>query len=238
MTKPPPKARAVEQSLFPDIRPDKPVGRILPSVFRGTNADLMYAVARYYLDGSVLDVTFGEGAWWQRFTPEPFSAHDKHTLDGVDFTALPEADGSIDTVCFDPPYVTSGGEPSARLVNQSFQSRFGIGVGRLGHSRPDDLGALIAAGLAECARVSRRYILVKCMEYAQGGHPDVDFRDMPFQVRVWAAELGLVTHDVIVHHTGTGPGGHNIFDPKRARREHSYLIVLKHPRLDNRTPIQ
>ena len=36
----------------------------------------------------------------------------------------------------------------------------------------------------------------------------------------------LVCHDLIVHHTGSGPGGHNIFTPKRARRHHSYLLVF------------
>lgn len=46
-------------------------------------------------------------------------------------------------------------------------------------------------------------------------------------MRRWAEDLGLATHDVIVHHTGSGPGGHNIFTPKRARRHHSYLLVFR-----------
>ena len=45
----------------------------------------------------------------------------------------------------------------------------------------------------------------------------------------WALDLGCIKHDVIVHYTGSGPGGHNIFDIKRARRHHSYLLVFAVP---------
>lgn len=37
---------------------------------------------------------------------------------------------------------------------------------------------------------------------------------------------GWYKHDQIVHFTGSGPGGHNIFTVRRARRAHSYLIVF------------
>jgi hypothetical protein len=211
--------RIVEQSLFPDIQPDKPVGKILPSVFAGSNAELMAAVAPYYLTGTVCDLTYGEGAWWEKFRPEVFTAHDKYKGDGVDFTNLPEADNTYDTVCFDPPYVASGGD-SATLGD--FQHAYGIGASRIDGGNKS-LGSLVLAGLSEAVRVSRSVILVKCMEYAQGG----DFKDIPHDVTVAALSLGCYKHDQIVHHTGSGPGGHNIFVPKRARRHHSYLLVFK-----------
>ena len=217
------KVRFVEQSLFPDLKADRPVGPILPSVFVGSNADLMAAVAPYYLTGSVCDLTYGEGKWWDRFRPSPFVAHDKFKLDGVDFTALPEADDTYDTVCFDPPYVASGGE-SATLGD--FQHAYGIGGFRIDGGNKG-LGDLIQAGLSEAVRVSRRWVLVKCMEFAQGGGSTNDFRDIPFEVSVGAVALGCHKYDQIVHHTGSGPGGHNIFNPKRARRHHSYLIVFR-----------
>lgn len=217
------KVRAVELSLFPDIKPDKPVGPILPSVFVGTNADLMAAVAPFYLTGSVCDLTYGEGKWWDRFRPDPFVAHDKFKLDGVDFTALPEADNTYDTVCFDPPYVASGGE-SKTLGD--FQHAYGIGGFRIDGGNAG-LGDLIARGVAEAVRVSRCWVLVKCMEFAQGGGARDDFKDIPHEVTTAAKALGCWKHDQIVHHTGSGPGGHNIFDPKRARRHHSYLLVFR-----------
>lgn len=220
--------RDVQLSAFPDLQPDKPVSTIPASVQTGSNADLMFTIAPLYLTGSVLDVTYGEGAWWKRFTPEPFAFHDLHKVDGVDFTDLPDADRSFDTVCFDPPYVLSGGESSAAL-DSGFQDRYGIGMGRLEHNGAKKFETLLRAGLTETSRVARRFLLVKCMEFAQGGGADGGFKDMPYLMRKWGEEIGLRTHDVIVHHTGSGPGGHNIYTPKRARRHHSYLIVFAVP---------
>lgn len=202
----------------------RPVGPVLLSVFAGTNAELVRAVAPLYLAGSVLDVTYGAGKWWDAYRPDPFTFHDL-AFDGVDFRDLPHDAGAFDAVTFDPPYVLSGGASSPRL-GPAFQDRYGIGernypvaVGANGRAR---LFALILDGLAESCRVARSWVLVKCMEYAQGG----GFHDVPTMVTNRAAELGWVKHDQIVHNTGTGPGGHNIFTVRRARRAHSYLLVF------------
>lgn len=212
--------RPVQVSLIEGM--DKPVGTILPSVFRGSNAELIAAAAPLYLTGSVLDMTYGEGKWWDRFRPDGLVGHDLKT-DGVDFTALPEADGSFDAVCFDPPYVLSGGKSTSALADSEFQNRYGIGMAN-GMSGWPGLVNLVTGGLSEACRVSRGFVLVKCMEFVQSG-----FRDMPTVVTNHAASLGWIKHDQIVHWTGSGPGGHNIFVIKRARRHHSYLLVFAKP---------
>lgn len=212
--------------MFPDFMPDRPTGQLYGSVQTGTNADLMATVAPTYLTGSVLDVTYGEGKWWDRFTPDPFTFHDLHKVDGVDFRALPHDDNSFDAVCFDPPYVISGGPSSPALNDGEFQGRYGIGIDNLGDSSTAaGFHDLVRRGLHECIRVSRGWVLVKCMEFAQGSGP-TGFHDMPTIVTNWAADLGAAKYDQIVHHTGPGPGGHNIWTQKRARRHHSYLIVF------------
>lgn len=210
-----PVTRDTQLSLVEGM--DRPVGPILPSVFTGTNADLMAAVAPLYLTGSVLDVTYGEGKWWDRFTPEPFTAHDLYKLDGVDFRDLPEADRSVDAVCYDPPYVPAGGAPTSSDAKR-YRDGFGLAVGRT-HRELDDL---VHVGLSECCRVADRFVLAKCMEFVGSG----GFHDMPTTITNWASSLGWKVHDRIVHHTGSGPGGHNISEVKRARRHHSYLLVF------------
>jgi hypothetical protein len=87
---------------------------------------------------------------------------------------------------------------------------------------PTGVLPLILAGLVEVLRVAERYALIKCMEFAQG----YKFHDVPHAVTLTAESLGWMKHDQIVHHTGSGPGGQNIFVPVRARRHHSYLIVF------------
>lgn len=202
---------------------ERPVGPLLASVFQGSNADLMSAISDVYLSGSVLDVTYGNGStaggWWKRFTPDPFAFHDL-ALDGVDFRTLPEDDGSFDTVCFDPPYVPAGGGPKNESADQ-FRERFGLDWGS-GYRSEATLRTLVQDGLTECARVARAFVLVKCMEFVSSSQ----FHDMPVDVANWARTAGLRKHDTIVHHTGAGPGGHNITTVKRARRHHSYLLVF------------
>lgn len=196
---------------------DKPVGRVIESVFKGTNADLMAAVAPIYLTGSVLDTTYGAGKWWTRYRPDPFTYHDLAT-DGVDFRHQPHDDNSFDTVVFDPPYIPAGGQPTQDKA--AFREAYGLGWGA-NYRSAAELRDLIRDGLTESARVAKTFLLVKCMEFVSSG-----FHDMPVDVAVWAAEAGWRKHDTIVHHGGTGPGGHNITTIKRARRAHSYLLVF------------
>jgi hypothetical protein len=128
-----------------------------------TNAELMRDVARLgYLDGEVLDLTFGEGNFWGAHTPDLLVSNDRHEdADlGCDFTRLPMPDDWCDTVVFDPPYRMSG-----RRDRGEFDQRFGLAEYR---SNTDILGDL-EAGAVEGLRVCRRYLLVKCQDQVNGG---------------------------------------------------------------------
>jgi hypothetical protein len=212
--------RDVQLSLVEGM--ERNVGRIPGSVFTGTNADLLAAVAPIYLRGSVLDVTYGNGAtaggWWRSYRPGDFTWHDL-AGDGVDFRDLPHPDASFDTVCFDPPYVPVGGE-ATQIERAVFRTRFGLTSSNV--RSEEGLRTLIHDGLVECSRVTRGFLLVKCMEFVSSNR----FHDMPTMVSNWAAALGLVKHDVIVHFSGGGVAGHNVTEIKRARRTHSYLLVF------------
>lgn len=213
--------RAVEVSMFPELRAHKAVGPLVPSVIAGTNADLMMTVRSLYLNGPVLDVTYGEGGWWKRHKPADFQGHDKYKLDGVDFRHLPYHDRSWHTVCYDPPYIPAGGDKTSTAG--SFQDNYGLRGGR----NQGQLDDLVLAGLAETARVFDRYLLVKGMDYVNGGR----FTPATYRVVAAAEQLGLHLHDEIIHHSGSGPGGHNIVEEKRARRHHSKLLVFTHKRV-------
>lgn len=196
----------------------KAVGPLVGSVVSGVNADLIAAVAPLYLTGTVLDVTYGRGMWWRRWRPETLGIHDI-ALDGVDFRDLPHPDSSWDTVCFDPPYVPRhGADRGIPQRDVDFRARYGLTESR----SSAELEALISAGLEECARVARRWLLVKCCDYVNGRQLHLG------HVRVLdlAARLGLRVHDLLILNSGSGPGGGQIVTPLRARRAHSYLVVL------------
>ncbi len=187
----------------------------------GDNAGLIAAIAPLYLTGSVLDVTYGRGNWWRKFTPHPFAHHDLD-MDEVDFRALPEADSSWDTVCFDPPYLPVRAAHTSTGNAVRHREAFGLNERR---SRVE-LDALMAEGLAECARVARRWVLAKCCDYAQN---QTVFTLGHVAAIVAGEAAGLRVHDLIVHATRPGPSNASMTWIYRTRRSHSYLLVFALP---------
>lgn len=114
----------------------------------------------------VMDVTYGRGIWWNQGEPEGLIRHDRDLLDGVDFRDLPEADGSIDVIAYDPPYVSVGGR--ATTGTPEFHHRFGL---THAPKSPQEMQRMIDDGLDELARVLRPggLVLVKCADYVSSG---------------------------------------------------------------------
>jgi hypothetical protein len=218
MSGPGPPVRDVQLSFLEGM--DRPVGPVLQSIQTGSNAELIRAVAPIYLSGSVLDVTYGRGKWWELYRPAAFTFHDL-ALDGVDFRALPYPAGAFDAVCFDPPYVESGSRATSSRLH--FLDSYGLGTDTADRSKPADVRGVVLEGLAECVRVARRYVLVKCMEYVAWHR----FHDVPTSITNRAGAAGWVLHDRIIHATGGGiGGGYRIRTVRRAQRAHSYLLVF------------
>lgn len=137
---------------------ERPTGPLPPSIIAGNNDDLIARIAPLYLNGRVLDCTYGRGMWWRKFRPADFTTHDL-ALDGIDFRDLPEPANHFDAVCFDPPYVPSGGNgPSAK----EYRDRYGLTARtRLQMDR------LIDDGIRGCARVLKPsgFLLAKCCDF-------------------------------------------------------------------------
>lgn len=71
--------------------------------------------------------------------------------------------------------------------------------------------------------MARRLVLAKCCDFTNGRQ----FHLGHYVMLKEAERLGLVVEDLIVHASGTGPGGSRISKVLRARRSHSYLLVLR-----------
>ena len=184
------------------------------------NGPLIAAAATLWISDTdkVLDVTYGKGNFWTEFQPEHFTSHDL-AIDGVDFRNLPESDGSVDVLVFDPPYIPQGGRDTSTI--QDFLSAYGL------HDAPKtdvDLFVWIGEGITEACRVlaPRGRLFVKCADFVHGG------KYIPGRHRiVELAELAeLEQVDEFVHFSGTGP------QPPRprqlhSRRAHSFLCVFQ-----------
>jgi len=86
---------------------------------------------------------------------------------------------------------------------------------------------LMEEGLAECARVARSWVLVKCCDYAEN---PTTFRLGHVTTIVAGEALGLRVHDLFVLGGSGGPTNHRIRVIRRARRAHSYLLVFARPK--------
>jgi hypothetical protein len=190
----------------------------VPSVIRGSNGVLIAAVARLgYLNGPVLDLTFGRGAWWTRYQPNELTEY------VGDFTATGIVAGSVPVICYDPPYISTGSRATSSIPD--FYDRYGVGE----FSGWQAVRKLMEAGLDECARIlaPRGWLLMKCMNYVESGR------------RVWNVHhfadhgraLGLELVDEFVHVTGGGAQPSTNLDgspreQRHARQVHSDLLVF------------
>lgn len=188
-------------------------------VTRRNNARLMVDCRQLgYLsnDEVILDVTYGLGAFWNEWRPARLTGHDliaTNAPDGpMDFTALDYSDRTADVVVFDPPYKLNGtsAHPS--------DDRYGVGGE---YSSVKDRLDLIRRGLAECARVARRRVLVKCQDQVNAGR-------IVWQTHMVVVEMaghGWRLEDRLeVHGYRPQPAGRS---QQHARRTSSSLLVFE-----------
>lgn len=193
-----------------------------------TNAHMISDVAKLgYLDGHVLDATYGDGAFWTIWEPDLLTASDLYkdpapiayasavALDGAhrwDYKHLPVKDNAYASVVFDPPYKMSGTPALGE-----FDETYGIDKPVRYQERLVD----IVQGAIECFRACSRYTLIKCQDQVVSG-----------QV-VWQTDLltlAIKTHGGrkvdrfdYVHFGRPQPPGRT---QVHARRNHSTLLVF------------
>jgi hypothetical protein len=159
------------------------------------------------LDATVLDLTYGRGFWWTRYRPTWL------LTEVDDFTATGINDDAVGVVCFDPPYISTGSRETSSIDH--FYARYGLGELKGWRA----VRQLIDDGLAECARVlvPRGCLLVKCMDYVEGGHKVWN----TFHVVAEAESLGLRLIDRFIHLNGGGPQTLTNLDGSPRRQEHA-----------------
>lgn len=188
------------------------------------NAALMHECAMLgYLDGLVLDMTYGLGAFWARWAPSSLITMDRHTagpeakgcMMKADALALPFPDACMDAVVFDPPYKLNG--TSTGVGPSALDDRYGVGSGyvpiRARHR-------LLLDGTTEACRVSRGYVLVKCADQISSGR----YQAQSFLVweRAIAAGATVVDHLLVPGMREQPLGTRQL----HSRRNYSSLLVF------------
>lgn len=150
---------------------------ILTMGARRNNAEAIRDAAELgYINGHVLDMTYGQGRFWKNYRPDRMITNDRDRSTSADihenFTHLPFRSEVFDTVVFDPPYKLNG-------TGGSHASDKAYGVANSGRDRM----RLILRGLGEASRLTRHggHLLVKCQDQVCSGrkvwmtHIIVDF---------------------------------------------------------------
>jgi len=182
---------------------------------RGSNGVLIATVERLgYLGGptsTVLDMTYGRGLWWTRYRPNCL------IIGAGDFRDRPEVDDSVDVVCFDPPYISTGNRETSSV--DEFYDRFGLGELKGWRA----IRQLIDDGLAECARILKPggYLLVKCMDYVESGRKVWN----TFHVADEGERLDLRLIDRFHHLSGGGPQPTNNLDGSPREQQHAREVT-------------
>ena len=191
---------------------------ILTATAWPTNAELIEDVARLgYLSGQILDCTYGYGTFWKNWRPaeDRFVACDideaKSPLGvSINFCKLPFNSERFDSVVFDPPYKMNG---TSRPEDRAADERYGVHI----PARWQDRMQLICDGLIECMRVSRRYVLAKCMDQVVSGRKVWQMFELP-------DPASLINATIVIQDIGDGraafarsDGANWFFTPMEAR---------------------
>jgi hypothetical protein len=182
-------------------------------------------------EGSVVaDVTYGGGVFWRNIPPGRYELRATDIRTGVDCRDLPYADGSIDCVVLDPPYMEGlYRESKAQLAgsgtHRAFRERYSCGSetrqGPRWHAGVLDLYA--RAG-REAFRVLRRrgLLIVKCQDEVSANRQHLTHVEI---VNAYEA-MGFYAKDLFVVVRRNAPAVSRIVRQRHARKNHSYFLVF------------
>jgi hypothetical protein len=212
----------------------------------GENAPLFAQILRLHVPrgATVADVTFGQGAFWKD-VPEGDYTLLASDLDargipdkrfevrtGVDCRALPYADGSLDCVVLDPPYMeglyrAEAGHLAGSGTHASFRRAYSDGkpTPRGGARWHAAVLSMYAEAGREAYRVLKRggVLIVKCQDEVSANKQ----RLTHVEVITGYESLGFYAKDLFVLLRHNRAGVSRLKRQEHARKNHSYFLVFQ-----------
>ena len=170
-------------------------------------------------------MTYGKGVFWRRIPKDLFRLRASDIQDGIDCRQLPYADGEIDCVVLDPPYMHSPGG-TAHTGHAAFEDHYrNNGSG----NRTDDkyheaVIALYRTAGQEAYRVLRErgVLIVKCQDEVCSNRQ----RFTHVEIMLSYGDMGFVAEDLFVVMRNNRPGVSRTVRQVHARKNHSYFLVF------------
>ena len=159
------------------VRNGAPTNDLVLSAYVDGNEQVFPRILSLYVAKSsvIADVTYGEGVFWRNVRDEDYIVRGTDIQTGVDCRALPYADGEIDCVVLDPPYMHSPGGTAYKDL--AFEHHYrNNGTGNLTKKKYHEavLSLYVDAG-KEAHRVlrDRGVIIVKCQDEVCSNPPKI-----------------------------------------------------------------
>ena len=187
-----------------------------------SNTDILNSIDKLYLnnEGFTLDPTYSKGNFYKDFKQPKYKSDIKPCVDGVQLacsTKLPMEDNSIQSICFDPPFLIGYG--NCKENKNISATRFGI----FPYYR--DLMSYYTESAKEFNRILKRggILAWKCQDYAV--NPITKYF-MHIDVYNIATKNGFLCWDLFILLSK-----HRIYNPnlpqRQSRKFHSYWYVFK-----------
>lgn len=208
------------------VRNGAPTNNLVWSAYSLGNSQVFRKILELYVaPGSrVADVTYGKGAFWKEVPSGQYELLATDILDGVDCRNLPYADGAIDCVVLDPPYMHSPGG-TAHLAHPPFEEHYRNNGARNGGAKYHEavLELYREAG-REAGRVlrDRGVCIVKCQDEVCANRQRFTHVEIIGEYQ----ELGFIAEDLFVVIRNNRPGVSRTVRQVHARKNHSYFLVF------------
>jgi hypothetical protein len=205
---------------------------IIVSAHLGGNCEVFPLILRLHVpEGSrVADVTYGKGVFWRKVPAGVYEVLPSDIQTGVDCRALPYADGSIDCVVLDPPYMEglhrrSEDHLAGAGTYRAFREHYSNGEATASQPKYHDavLDLYFRAG-REAYRVLRDggVAVVKCQDEVSANTQRLTHVEIINEY----ARVGFYVKDLFVVVRANRPAVSRVLRQVHARKNHSYFLVF------------
>ena len=198
---------------------------LVMSAYAGTSDKVFPLVISLYVEpGSVVaDVTYGKGVFWKLVPPGLYDLKATDLSTGVDCRELPYADGSLDCVVFDPPFMHSSGG-SAHVGHQLFENNYRNNETSSGKNDHASLLDLCFTAADEAFRVLKKggVYIIKCQDEVCSNTQRLTHVEIVNEL----TKKKFVIEDLFVVVRNAKPGVSRVLVQLHARKRHSYFLVF------------
>ena len=205
---------------------------VITSARVGGNADVFPQILRLHVpEGSIVaDVTYGKGVFWRNVRRGAYDLRATDISGGVDCRALPYADGEVDCVVLDPPYMEgfyrdSQSQKAGGGTYAAFREHYANGDEK---PRAGKWHAAVREFYRDAGEEARRVLrpdgvlIVKCQDEVSANRQWLTHVEIINDY----ANMGFYPKDLFVVVRSNKPGVARLKKQVHARKNHSYFLVF------------